>query len=82
MKCIVQAGESGDFNIAEQRPRRSEAPYTRYTSVIAVFLGAGFSAPAGVPLASHLFDAAPEVDKITRQRLVDRVLARLECWRL
>jgi hypothetical protein len=43
--------------------------------VIAVFLGAGFSAPAGVPLTAKLFDARPEVDRVTRERLVDRVLS-------
>jgi hypothetical protein len=47
---------------------------------IAVILGAGFSRQAGVPLASQLFARAPEVDRISRQRLVDRVLARWEAW--
>ena len=50
--------------------------------MISVFLGAGFSAPAGVPLASQLFDARPEVDRITRQRLVDRVLENWNQWRV
>ena len=48
--------------------------------MISIFLGAGFSAPAGVPLASQLFDAKPEVDKVTRQGLVDRVLDRWNEW--
>ncbi len=47
----------------------------------AIFLGAGFSAPANVPLASQLFDAEPDVDRVTRQRLVDRVLHRWRHWR-
>ncbi|TXI24808.1 MAG: hypothetical protein E6Q61_03995 [Nitrosomonas sp.] len=42
--------------------------------MISIFLGAGFSAPANVPLASQLFDVKPEVDRISRDRLVDRVL--------
>lgn len=54
---------------------------TRSTNVIAIFVGAGFSAPAGVPLASQLFDARPEVDRVTRQRLVDRVVEHWERWR-
>jgi hypothetical protein len=41
-----------------------------------IFLGAGFSFIAGVPLASQLFDRRPEVDRITRQKLVERVLER------
>jgi hypothetical protein len=49
--------------------------------MIAVFLGAGFSAPAGVPLASQLFDTRPDVDRITRQQLVDRVLHRWNDWK-
>lgn len=48
--------------------------------MISIFLGAGFSAPAHVPLASQLFDAKPNIDKITRQRLVDRVLGRWHDW--
>ncbi len=47
---------------------------------IAVFLGAGFSATAGVPLASQLFDSRPLVDRITRRKLVDRVVAGWERW--
>src|SRR6476659_7466177 len=39
-----------------------------------VLLGAGFSATAGVPLASQLFDSRPLVDRITRRKLVDRVV--------
>ena len=49
--------------------------------MISIILGAGFSAPASVPLASQLFDANPQVDRITRQRLVDRVLERWERWK-
>jgi SIR2-like domain len=49
--------------------------------MISVFLGAGFSAVAGVPLASHLFDSRPQVDAITRQRLVERVLFGWNRWR-
>jgi hypothetical protein len=49
--------------------------------MIAVFLGAGFSAPANVPLASQLFDASPDVDRVSRQRLVDRVLQRWNDWK-
>jgi hypothetical protein len=48
--------------------------------VITFFLGAGFSAVAGVPLARSLFDEEPVVDRITRQRLVERVLARWQNW--
>lgn len=48
--------------------------------MITVFLGAGFSKVGGVPLASELFDARPEVDRITRQRLVERVVSRWEQW--
>ncbi len=47
---------------------------------IAVFLGAGFSAILGVPLASQLFENRPEVDKISRARLLDRVLAGWSSW--
>ncbi len=47
---------------------------------ITVFLGAGFSAVAGVPLASRLFDNRPDVDRITRARLVERVLAGWTAW--
>ncbi len=49
--------------------------------MIAIFLGAGFSYPAGMPLASQLFDEAPEVDRIARQQLVERVLRRWNTWR-
>lgn len=48
--------------------------------MLAVFLGAGFSAPAGVPLASQLFDSEPDVDRITRRNLVERVVARWKRW--
>lgn len=49
--------------------------------MISIFLGAGFSAPANVPLASQLFDAKPDVDKVSRERLVDRVLHGWNGWR-
>ena len=44
--------------------------------MITVFLGAGFSFPAGVPLARDLFAEAPVVDRVTRHRLVARVIDR------
>src|SRR5258708_32899092 len=47
---------------------------------IVIFLGAGFSAVAGVPLARALFDDEPVVDRITRQRLVQRVRASWLDW--
>lgn len=49
--------------------------------MITVFLGAGFSSLGGVPLAGGLFDKEPEVDGVTRQRLVTRVLGRWDAWR-
>ena len=48
--------------------------------MIAVILGAGFSCIAGLPLASQLFESSPEVDRITRRRLVQRVVAGWERW--
>jgi hypothetical protein len=48
--------------------------------MISVFLGAGFSAVGGVPLASQLFDVQPDVDRVTRQRLVERVKAGWDDW--
>jgi hypothetical protein len=45
-----------------------------------IFLGAGFSSVAGVPLAAHLFRDEPEVDRITRQRLVRAVRDRWLSW--
>jgi hypothetical protein len=48
--------------------------------MITVFAGAGFSRLAGVPLASQLFDSEPEVDRISRQRLVERVVQRWLDW--
>jgi hypothetical protein len=47
---------------------------------VVVFLGAGFSYVAGVPLAAHLLDAEPRVDRISRQRLVDRVQRDWKRW--
>ncbi len=46
-----------------------------------IFLGAGFSRVAGVPLAGELFREEPEVDRVTRQRLVSSVRARWLEWR-
>ena len=51
------------------------------TKPVAVILGAGFSAVAGVPLASHLLDHRPDVDRVTRKKIVDRVVTRWETWR-
>jgi hypothetical protein len=47
---------------------------------IVVFLGAGFSYVAGVPLAARLLDTEPRVDRITRQRLVERVQRDWKRW--
>jgi hypothetical protein len=49
--------------------------------MITVFAGAGFSRLAGVPVASQLFDTEPVVDRISRQRLVERVVQRWLDWR-
>ena len=48
--------------------------------MISIFLGAGFSILGNVPLASQLFDEQPEVDVISRQRLLERVLAGWRKW--
>lgn len=48
--------------------------------MLSIFLGAGFSAAAGVPLASQLFDAKPVVDRVTRRALVERVVDRWHRW--
>lgn len=48
--------------------------------MLAVFLGAGFSYVGGVPLAFQLFDYKPDVDRITRQRLIERVISEWEKW--
>lgn len=45
-----------------------------------IFLGAGFSSLAGVPLAAQLFRDEPKVDRITRQRLVQTVRSRWLAW--
>lgn len=45
-----------------------------------VFLGAGFSCLAGVPLAGTLFDEEPVVDRAIRRRLVHAVQARWLRW--
>lgn len=48
--------------------------------MIAVFLGAGFSWLGGVPLARNIFDYKPVVDRITRHRLVERVVSGWNTW--
>lgn len=50
-------------------------------SNLVLLLGAGFSHPCGVPLASQLFDEEPRVDRVTRQRLVRRTLAGWRAWK-
>ena len=47
---------------------------------ICIFLGAGFSRVGGVPLASHLFDKDVDVDVVSRQRLIERVLSDWDKW--
>ena len=49
--------------------------------MIAVFLGAGFSAVGGVPLAAELFDEVSAVDRVSRENLVSRVLSAWHDWR-
>lgn len=48
---------------------------------VAIILGAGFSTIAGVPLASQLFERRPDMDRLVRQKLVDRVVAHWKRWR-
>ncbi len=48
--------------------------------MLAILLGAGFSAVAGVPLASQLFDEEPLVDRIVRQDLVRRARGSWLKW--
>ncbi|MCH7499220.1 MAG: SIR2 family protein [Nitrospinae bacterium] len=48
--------------------------------MITFFLGAGFSYVGGVPLARHLFEEEPQVDRINRSRLIDRVLTKWNIW--
>ncbi len=48
--------------------------------MLSIFLGAGFSSVAGIPLASQLFDQQPEVDRVSRQRLVERVSEGWHKW--
>jgi hypothetical protein len=48
--------------------------------MLVIFLGAGFSAAVGLPLAKDLFAEVPTVDVITRQRLVQRVIERWSHW--
>lgn len=49
--------------------------------MITVILGAGFSHIGGLPLATQLFDDSPEVDRITRRRLVAKVIDRWRTWK-
>jgi hypothetical protein len=49
--------------------------------MISIFLGAGFSVLGNVPLAAQLFDEQPEVDVISRQRLLERVIDGWRSWR-
>ena len=51
------------------------------TKPVAVILGAGFSRVADVPIASELFARRPEVDRVIRAKLVDRVVTRWDAWR-
>jgi len=53
-----------------------------YRTMLCVILGAGFSCLGGVPLALQLFDERPEVDRVSRERLVESVVGRWEKWRL
>jgi hypothetical protein len=48
--------------------------------MITVFLGAGFSVAGGVPLASQIFSPRPDVDRISRQRLMERVESGWDSW--
>ena len=48
--------------------------------MISIFLGAGLSSLAGIPLASDLFSEEPLVDRITRANLVSRVLHGWRTW--
>jgi hypothetical protein len=50
-------------------------------TIIAAFLGAGFSKCGGVPLTSELFQRRPDVDRVSRQRLVDDVLRGWRTWK-
>ena len=47
---------------------------------LVLILGAGFSVTAGVPVASQLFERRPEVDRLVRRRLVDRVIQGWNVW--
>lgn len=60
--------------IAIDRKLGASTALSKRTAMITVFLGAGFSGLGGVPLASQLFDEQPQVDTISRQALVSRVL--------
>jgi hypothetical protein len=48
--------------------------------VLTFLLGASFSVAAGVSLAGQLFNHRPEVDRLARRRLVDRVHAGWLAW--
>ena len=54
--------------------------FVKKSGPVAVFLGAGFSRVGSVPLAGELFDNRPDVDRVTRARLVGRVLHKWERW--
>lgn len=45
-----------------------------------IFLGAGFSFLGGVPLASQLFNEKPNVDTISREKLIERVRDGWHRW--
>ena len=48
--------------------------------MITVFLGAGFSTVAGLPLASELFSDQPYTDILLREHMVQRVLNGWDDW--
>lgn len=62
------------------RPANTRTKPINPSDGVAVILGAGFSAAAGVPLASQLLDHKPDVDRVTRQALVERVHAKWLDW--
>ena len=59
----------------------TQGPDTNVQSV-AIILGAGFSVAAGVPLANQLFERRPDMDRVIRERLVERVVSHWNRWRL
>ncbi len=48
--------------------------------MITIFLGAGLSSLANIPLAGNLFAEEPAVDRVTRANLVSRVLHGWHSW--